>query len=157
MMSQFFDFDAIEAETGKADEYIDVYESKADEMTRLYDKWKYDSPMNEFGSKFSQSPSHLNQISNQTQVIRFGTVLGTKSYEQLRKATVQYRREYINKLKQQKNAIQKQQLHKIQTVSKNSSNSNQKSINTSRQTSMIPKVKNENLEPNMSQDKTNNT
>ena len=66
MVNQFFDFNAIEEETGKADE-----------LTILYDKWKYESPMNEFDTKCSQRPSHLNQ----TQVIRFDTVLGRKSYE----------------------------------------------------------------------------
>lgn len=151
MMNQFFDFDAIEEETSKVDEYIDVYESKADELTRLYEKWKYDSPLNEFGNKFSESPSHLNQISNQTQVIRFGTMLGTKSYEQLRKATLKFRREYINKLKQHQKVIQKHQLQKIQTLSKNVSNLNQKSNSNSRQTSKTPRIKNESKAPSISQ------
>lgn len=154
MLSQLFDFNAIEQETNKVDEYIDVYESKADELTRLHDKWKYDSPSNDYGMKFSEGPSRLNQILNQTQVIRFGTMLGTKSYEQLRKATLKYRREYIHKLKQQKTMSQKQQLQPIQTGISNGAN--QKSSSSSRHTSKTPKLKNESASAS-AQEKTKNS
>lgn len=154
MFSQFFDFNAIEEETKKVDECIDVYESKADELTRLHYKWKYDSPSNDYGMKFSEGPSRLNQILNQTQVIRFGTMLGTKSYEQLRKATLKYRREYIHKLKQQKAISQKQQLQPIQTGITNGPN--QKSNSSSRQSSKTPKIKNENATAS-AQEKTKNS
>ncbi|CAL9728231.1 enhancer of polycomb-like protein 1 [Monosporozyma unispora] len=153
-LSQFFDFDAIEQETNKVDEYINVYESKADEMIRLHDKWKYDSPSKEYGMNFSEGPSRLNQISNQTQVIRFGTMLGTKSYEQLRKATLKYRREYIHKLKQQKAVSQKQQLQTVQTGI--NTGSTQKSNSSSRQTSKTPKIKNESASAS-AQEKTKNS
>lgn len=108
VLSEFLDFDAIEKETTQTTTPINVYDSKADELTRLYDRWKYDSPQNEYGIKFSAEPARLNQISNETQTIRFGTMLGTKSCEQLRKATLKYRRDYINKLKQMKAKTQQQ-------------------------------------------------
>lgn len=162
VFNKFFDFSAIENETQKTNECIDVYESKADEMTRLYDKWKYDSPSNEYGLKFSEGPSRLNQISNQTQVIRFGTMLGTKSYEQLRKATLKYRREYIHKLKQMKANSQKQQLQQQQQLQASSGNNASsptnppsKSNSTSKLTSKTPKIKNEN-NSSKTQNKTKN-
>ncbi|CAI5222015.1 ANM_HP_G0045430.mRNA.1.CDS.1 [Saccharomyces cerevisiae] len=79
-LMDFVDFDSIEKEQysreGSNDtDSINVYDSKYDEFVRLYDKWKYDSPQNEYGIKFSDEPARLNQISNDTQVIRFGTML----------------------------------------------------------------------------------
>lgn len=41
-------------------------------------------------------------------MIRFGTMLGSKSYEQLREVTIKYRQEYITRMKQQKLNDQKQ-------------------------------------------------
>lgn len=108
VLSKFLDFDAIEQQETNADEAINVYDSKWDELSRYYDKWKYDSPRNEYGLKISEEPSRLNQISNSTQVIRFGTMLGSKSYEQLREVTIKYRQEYITRIKQQKLNDQKQ-------------------------------------------------
>ncbi|CCK70590.1 Epl1p KNAG_0E03310 [Huiozyma naganishii CBS 8797] len=156
-LNEFVNFDAIEEESNmSANDIIDVYDSKTDELTRLYDQWKYDSPKNEYGIKFSNEPARLNQISNETQVIRFGTMLGTKSYEQLRKATMKYRREYINKLKQQKITAQKlqqqqqqqqrqqQQQQQQQQQSQPGANDTNGQINrnsTPRQSSKSPKVK----------------
>lgn len=108
VLGEFLDLDAIEEQEQNADETINVYESKWDELSRLYDKWKYDSPRNEYGLKVSEEPSRLNQISNDTQVIRFGTMLGSKSYEQLREVTIKYRQEYILRMRQQKLNNQKQ-------------------------------------------------
>lgn len=115
VLSQFLDFDAIEKQEMDADEPINVYDSKWDELSRLYSKWKHDSPRNEYGLKISEEPSRLNQISNDAQVIRFGTMLGSKSYEQLREVTIKYRQEYISRMKQQKINNQKQlQLQQLQ-------------------------------------------
>ncbi|CCH62273.1 hypothetical protein TBLA_0G03360 [Henningerozyma blattae CBS 6284] len=102
IFTEFFDFDAIEKQESNSNDVIDVYESKMDELVRSHDQWKYDSTFNEYGAKFSSEPATLNQISNETQVIRFGTMLGSKAYEQLRDITLKYRQEYINKLRQQK-------------------------------------------------------
>ncbi|QLL31786.1 hypothetical protein HG536_0B06540 [Torulaspora globosa] len=119
VLSQFLDFDAIEKHEMGADQTINVYDSKWDELSRLYSKWKYDSPRNEYGLKISEEPSRLNRISNDAQVIRFGTMLGSKSYEQLREVTVKYRQEYISRMKQQKINNQKQlQLQQLQRQQK---------------------------------------
>lgn len=153
VLNDFIDFDAIEKEEyNNPNKTINVYDSKADELTRLHDRWKYDSPRNDYGIKFSKEPSRLNQISADTQVIRFGTMLGSKSYEQLRKATVKYRREYIIRLKQLKiNAEKQQQLQQQQQNQLNSNNSNSSSSiasktgtpNSNRKNNNEPNIKNE--------------
>lgn len=97
-LAEFLDFSEIERQEREND-VIDVYDSKLDELYRLHDKWKYNSETHEYGTKFSNEPARLNQISNETQVIRFGTMLGTKSYEQLRDATLKYRQEIYNQRK----------------------------------------------------------
>lgn len=109
-LEEFLNLDEIcDQEFSTEKKYIDVYDSKFDEFSRLNDRWKYDSPSNEYGLRFADEPARLNQISNATQIIRFGTMLGTKSYEQLKEATIRYRKEYIAKLRQQKLNAQKQQ------------------------------------------------
>lgn len=147
ILSEFLDFDAIEKETVQNITPINVYDSKVDELTRLHDRWKYDSPKNEYGVKFSSEPARLNQISNETQTIRFGTMLGTKSYEQLRKATLKYRRDYINKLKQMKTKTQQQMQimdnntnHTLATpnTTTTNDNNNNNNFNNGRQQSMGP-------------------
>lgn len=136
-LMDFVDFDSIEKEQysreGSNDtDSINVYDSKYDEFVRLYDKWKYDSPQNEYGIKFSDEPARLNQISNDTQVIRFGTMLGTKSYEQLREATIKYRRDYITRLKQKhiQHLQQQQQQQQAQQQKQKSQNNNSNSSNS---------------------------
>lgn len=114
VLNQFLDFDAIEAQEQNPHETINVYDSKWDEFSRLYDKWKHDSPRNEYGLKVLEEPSRLNQISNETQVIRFGTMLGSKSYEQLRDVTIKYRQEYVTRMRQQKLNQKQQQLQRQQ-------------------------------------------
>lgn len=108
IFNQFFDFSSLEEQENEKKDAINVYDSKLDELVRMHDKWKYDSPRNDYGLKFSEEPSRLNQIPNETQVIRFGTMLGGKAYEQLREATFKCRREYVNKMKQHKFNAQKQ-------------------------------------------------
>ncbi|CAR28410.1 hypothetical protein ZYGR_0S00400 [Zygosaccharomyces rouxii] len=119
VLNQFLDFDAIESQEQNPQETINVYDSKWDEFSRLYDKWQHDSPRNEYGLKVLEEPSRLNQISNETQVIRFGTMLGSKSYEQLRDVTIKYRQEYVARMRQQKLnqkqlQLQQQQQQQIQ-------------------------------------------
>lgn len=100
-LDEFVDFSSIDDQE-QEHKTINVYDSKLDNLVRLVDKWKYDSESNEYGTKFSNEPARLNQISNSTQVIRFGTMLGTKSYEQLRDATLKYRQEIYNRRRNQK-------------------------------------------------------
>ncbi|AET37690.1 Epl1p Ecym_1464 [Eremothecium cymbalariae DBVPG len=103
MIEQFMDFSIINEQEENSD-VINVYDSKLDELSRLHERWKYDSDYNSYGIKFSNEPSRLNQISNETQVIRFGTMLGTKSYEQLRDATLKYRQNIMAQRKKLINA-----------------------------------------------------
>jgi len=113
MLNEFIDFDAVDKEDNDSDATIDVYDSQSDQLTRFYDKWKYDSPKTgDYGTPFSNEPSRLNKLSNNTQVIRFGTMLGSKSYDQLRKSTMRYRRDYINRIRQQR--VLQQQLQQQQ-------------------------------------------
>lgn len=112
-IAEFTDF-SIAVEQEEKSDVINVYDSHLDQMYRLHDKWKYASDYNSYGIKFSDEPSRLNQISNETQVIRIGTMLGTKSYEQLRDATSKYRqnlriqrKKFLNSQRQQ----QQQQPH----------------------------------------------
>ncbi|CCE62692.1 hypothetical protein TPHA_0D00480 [Tetrapisispora phaffii CBS 4417] len=111
-LSEFFDFDKLEEENNSR-EPIDIYDSQMDAATRLYGKWKYDSPRHEYGLNFYEEPPRLNQISNDTQTIRFGTMLGSKAYDQLRDITSKYRKEYFTRISQQRlnaqNHIQTQQ------------------------------------------------
>ncbi|CUS25087.1 LAQU0S26e00738g1_1 [Lachancea quebecensis] len=102
-LSSFINLTEVEKQEREND-VIDVYDSKLDALSRLHDRWKHDSDYNDHGTKFSHEPARLNQISNDTQVIRFGTMLGTKSYEQLRDATFKYRQEIYNQRRTQKNS-----------------------------------------------------
>ncbi|CEP63497.1 Epl1p LALA0_S08e03818g [Lachancea lanzarotensis] len=91
-VSEFMDLSEIDAQERNND-VVDVYDSKLDALTRLHDRWKHESDHNSYGAYFSHEPARLNQISNETQTIRFGTMLGSKSYEQLRDATFKYRQD----------------------------------------------------------------
>ncbi|CAG98909.1 Epl1p [Kluyveromyces lactis] len=113
MLLQFIDLDGIQKQELDND-VINVYDSKLDDLSRSYYHWKYDSNYNIYGSKFSDEPAKLNQISNDTQVVRFGTMLGSKAYEQLRDATIKYRQEQINKRKKLNSLQQQQMLQKGQ-------------------------------------------
>lgn len=124
LLNEFFDFEAIEKQETDPSSVINVYDSKWDELVRRNDQWKFDTPINEYGTKFSSEPSILNQISDETQTIRFGTMLGSKAYEQLRDVTIKYRQEYINKLRQQKIQAKKQKLAAIAAANANNNNNN---------------------------------
>ncbi|SCU78223.1 LAFA_0A05578g1_1 [Lachancea sp. 'fantastica'] len=91
-ISEFMDLSEIDRQE-RTNDVVDVYDSKLDALTRLHDRWKHDSDYNSYGAHFSHEPARLNQISNDTQTIRFGTMLGSKSYEQLRDATFKYRQD----------------------------------------------------------------
>lgn len=71
----------------------DVYSSKADEIRRLDSRWKFDSDLTEYErglqEPISLDPSNLNLISDETQSIRFGSMLLAKSYDHLREIVLQ--------------------------------------------------------------------
>ncbi|SCV00962.1 LAMI_0G08416g1_1 [Lachancea mirantina] len=116
-LAEFTDFAEIEKQED-SNEVIDVYDSKLDEFSRLHDRWKYGSEQNLYGAKFSDEPAKLNQISNATQIIRFGTMLGTKSYEQLRDATIKHRQEFYNQRRNQRLVSTQKSNHAIPSPSK---------------------------------------
>lgn len=70
-----------------------VYDSKVDTIKRLDSRWKFDNDYTEYqkGIKrpFSLDPSRLNCISDDTQSIRFGSMLLSKSYDLLRESVHQ--------------------------------------------------------------------
>lgn len=67
-----------------------VYDSAQDEVKRLKSRWKFDTDLTEYEkgiqNPFSLDPSKLNCISDDTQSIRFGSMLLSKSYDLLREA-----------------------------------------------------------------------
>ncbi|CDO96488.1 unnamed protein product [Kluyveromyces dobzhanskii CBS 2104] len=122
MLSQSINFEEIKKQE-LDNQVIGVYDSKLDGLSRSYYNWKYDSNYNLYGSNFSDEPAKLNQISNDTQVVRFGTMLGSKAYEQLRDATIKYRQEQINTRKKLNSLQHQQLLQKGQQQSNTASNS----------------------------------
>ena len=118
LLAEFVDFDAIESEEADPDRVIDVYSSRADELSRLYYRWKHDASSPYSGlttsTPFSSEPARLNRLPDATQAIRFGAVIGGKTYERLRKATLKYRWEYLNMVKLRKYNIQRQMQKQMQ-------------------------------------------
>ncbi|KAK6197855.1 enhancer of polycomb-like-domain-containing protein [Scheffersomyces amazonensis] len=91
---------------------LNVYDSKIDTIKRLDSNWKFDNDLSE-GQRgildpFSMDPSKLNSISDDTQSIRFGSMLLSKSYGLLREAVQQRQQAYIQQAKMR--ALQQQQL-----------------------------------------------
>lgn len=70
-----------------------AYDSKADAIKRMDSRWQYDDDYAEYDkgirSPFSLDPSRLNCISGDTQSIRFGSMLLSKSYDLLRESAHQ--------------------------------------------------------------------
>lgn len=96
---------------------LNVYSSSKDSMTRLKSNWKFDSEINEYDnniySPFSSDPSKLNSISDETQSIRFGSMLLSKSYELLRESVQQRQQAYIQQVRMRA-ALQQQQMRNNQ-------------------------------------------
>lgn len=71
----------------------DVYTSRIDEIKRLDSRWRFDDDLTEYEkglqAPFSLDPSRLNCISDDTQSIRFGSMLLSKSYDLLRESVHQ--------------------------------------------------------------------
>lgn len=144
MLSEMLDLDSIKKQENE-NEVINVYDSKLDELSRLHYKWRNDSMFNLYGSKFSNEPAKLNQISNETQVIRFGTMLGSKSYEQLRDATMKYRQEQIIRRKKL-NAIQQQANSRAQQNNYTHQNGNSQSVSSVSSSQSSPQPSSQSVE-----------
>ncbi|KAI3404462.2 EPL1 [Candida oxycetoniae] len=88
-----------------------VYESKLDTLKRLKSNWKFDTDLSATQKgvlePFSLDPSHLNNISDDTQAIRFGSMLLSKSYGLLKESVQQKQQSYLQQ--QRMRVLQQQQ------------------------------------------------
>jgi enhancer of polycomb-like protein len=91
-----------------------------DAQERFEDRWKFDSDINSYDpvtEPFSDDPAKLNSISNETQVIRFGSMLLSKAYETLKESILHQRQQVYYQQLQRIHAQQKQQQQSAQPVS----------------------------------------
>lgn len=90
-----------------------AYDCKADAVKRMDSRWRFDDDYSEYDkgirNPFSLDPSRLNSISEDTQSIRFGSMLLSKSYDLLRESAHQ-RQVLIQQARMR--ALQQQQLGK---------------------------------------------
>ncbi|SSD59041.1 related to Enhancer of polycomb-like protein 1 [Saccharomycodes ludwigii] len=108
LLNEFFDFDEL-VNQELEQQSIDVYSSNLDSYIRLQDKWKHDYEHNLYGNNVNEEPALLNRIPEETQVIRFGTMLWSKAYDQSRDALAKYRKEQYLRVKKQQQLQQQQQ------------------------------------------------
>lgn len=77
----------------EASPVLNAYDCKSDAVKRLDSRWQFDNDYTEsdkgIRSPFSLDPSRLNCISDETQSIRFGSMLLSKSYDLLRESAHQ--------------------------------------------------------------------
>lgn len=95
---------------------IDVYNSQIDKYIRHDSRWKYDNDFPESMEAkydpFGSDPLKLNCISNDTQSIRFGSMLLSKAYESYREAQIQ-RQQMIIQNKRRMHYLQQQRIQQI--------------------------------------------
>lgn len=99
-----------------------AYDSKADAIKRMDSRWRFDDDYPDYDkgirNPFSLDPSRLNSISDDTQSIRFGSMLLSKSYDLLRESAHQ-RQVLIQQARMR--VLQQQQLNRSQQNSSSSS------------------------------------
>lgn len=96
---------------------VNVYDSEVDAQKRLDSRWRFDDDLTEYErgiqEPFSLDPSKLNCISEDTQSIRFGSMLLSKSYDLFRESVHQRQQVLIQQARaralQQQQLLQKQQ------------------------------------------------
>ncbi|EGV62183.1 Enhancer of polycomb-like protein 1 [Yamadazyma tenuis] len=93
---------------------VNVYSSTDDSIKRWKSHWLFDNESSKeyetnVDSPFSLDPSKLNSISDETQSIRFGSMLLSKSYELLRESVHQRQQAYIQQVRMRA-ALQQQQM-----------------------------------------------
>lgn len=108
------DLDAEEQDNMDVDKVVlNAYDCKADAVKRMDSRWRFDDDYSEYDkgirNPFSLDPSRLNSISDETQSIRFGSMLLSKSYDLLRESAHQ-RQVLIQQARMR--ALQQQQLNK---------------------------------------------
>lgn len=98
-----------------------VYDCDEDRLKRLKSNWMFDNDLleSQLGRlhPFSLDPSKLNCISDETQSIRFGSMLLSKSYGLLRESVHQKQQSFIQHAKMR--ALQQQQLSNKHSSTKN--------------------------------------
>lgn len=109
-----------------------AYDSKADAIKRMDSRWRFDDDYPEYDkgirNPFSLDPSRLNSISDDTQSIRFGSMLLSKSYDLLRDSAHQ-RQLLIQQARMR--ILQKQQLNRGQQSSQPGSSQNSRASSSS--------------------------
>lgn len=101
----------------------DAYHNKKDAISRLDSQWRFSDDFPEYDNgvmqPFSLEPSRLNYISDDTQLIRFGLMLLSKSYDALRESFHNRQLAIQTRLR----ALQKQQQQQQQHQDSNGSRS----------------------------------
>lgn len=107
-----------------------VYDSRVDEIKRLDSRWQFDNDLTEYDkglqSPFSLDPSRLNCISDDTQSIRFGSMLLSKSYDLLRDSVHQRQQALVQQARMR--TLQQQQRNNKQQAAGQSSGSSSASL-----------------------------
>lgn len=111
VIDEFLTFDDDE-DAMDIDSTPNVYDSKYDTINRLDSRWRFDYDLSESQQgeldPFSLDPSRLNCISDDTQSIRFGSMLLSKSYGLLRESVHLKQQLFIQQAKMR--ALQQQSL-----------------------------------------------
>ncbi|KAI5954858.1 EPL1 [Candida theae] len=129
VVDEFLDFSKIcDAE----EETPNVYDSKVDEWKRLRSRWMYDSDLSESQKgtldPFSLDPSKLNNISDDTQAIRFGSMLLSKSYGLLKESIQQKQQSFMHSARMRALQQQQQQLANRQSQAQAQAQAQQKQL-----------------------------
>lgn len=115
----------IDSEIVKRDNVPNVYDSRVDSIKRLDSRWQFDDDLTEYSkglqSPFSLDPSRLNCISDDTQSIRFGSMLLSKSYDLLRESVHQRQQALVQQARMR--TLQQQQRNNKQQSGQNSGSS----------------------------------
>lgn len=133
VVDEFMDFSQI---CEDEEEVPNVYDSKVDEWKRLRSRWKYDTDLLESQKgaldPFSLDPSKLNNISDDTQAIRFGSMLLSKSYGLLKESIQQKQQSFMHLARMralQQQQQQQQQLANRQAQAQAQAQAQQKQLN----------------------------
>lgn len=99
------------------DRGCNIYDSEIDKYIRHESRWRFDNDrsnqMEHEVHPLSYDPSKLNCISNDTQSIRFGSMLFTKAYESYKEAQMLRQQHLINTRKKLQMQYQQQKLQQI--------------------------------------------
>jgi len=120
-----------------------------DARERFEDRWKYDSDLSLLdindNEPFSDDPSKLNSIPNDTQVIRFGGMLLSKAYETLKESIVHQRQQLyyqqLQRMHAQQQLAQRQQQAQAQAQGTGANGQSQSTVQGSSSQAQIQQPK----------------